>query len=38
MIDETQPARLLEGFRAKPAADVETLVDSLDAFRSREST
>ena len=29
MINETQAARLLEGFRGKPAADVDALVDTL---------
>jgi acetyltransferase len=29
MIEETQAARLLEGFRGKPPADVEALVDAL---------
>jgi len=29
MIDETEAARLLAGFRGKPAADVEALVDTL---------
>jgi acetyltransferase len=29
MIGETQAARLLQGFRGKPPADVEALVDAL---------
>jgi succinyl-CoA synthetase beta subunit len=29
MIDETQAAQLLKGFRGKPPADVEALVDAL---------
>jgi acetyltransferase len=29
MIEETQAARLLAGFRGKPAADVEALIDAL---------
>jgi len=29
MIEETHAARLLEGFRGKPAADVEALVETL---------
>jgi acyl-CoA synthetase (NDP forming) len=29
MIEETQAARLLEGFRGNPPADVEALVDAL---------